>query len=109
MQEQLRVFTRALHTPLQQKRQSGGDEIDGQEDQEVESEALKAAGIGAFRVEIPRGQVFKRAEQKHDVDKRRDQRQQNLKNNNVGQRDPAQAAAFADGCAVLPYRLKNAK
>src|SRR3954463_7869980 len=109
VQQKLRVFSRAFHAALQQKRQCRRNEINGQKDGEIKSQAFNAACVRAFRVEITSGSVFQQAKQKHNVNKRRHQRQHDLENNDVGQCNPAQAAAAANGSAMFPYGLQNAK
>ena len=70
--------------PLQSEGYGRGDEINHHEQREVNYQPLEAGRIGRFRMEIFVDEVGRRSHDKHDVDERRNQRQQDLEDDHVG-------------------------
>ena len=109
MQQQLEVFPAARFTALQKKRESRCYEINGQENNEEERQLLKTARVRTFRMEVAFQYELQCPKDKHQVNERREQRQDDLKDNNVGQSDPAQAATLTDCLSMFPHGLQNPK
>ena len=98
---------------LEQERERAGQDVDDQEAEEEEDGAFDVCGrpdlrkVRDFLAERPQNQ---RAEE-HQVDDRRNQRQSELEDENVGQRDPAERAVFRteERVAVFPESLQRAE
>ena len=54
-------------------------------------------------------EIVERAHCKHQIDKRRDQGQQNLENDDIRKSNPAQNAFAGERAAVFPDRLQNSE
>src|ERR1035437_9754159 len=109
MAQQEEVAFSAGPLPFQREGDGRCNEINHHEQCEVHDQALKAGRVSRFRMEIPVDEVSRRSHHKHDVNKRRDQRQQDLEDDHVGYRYPAQRSLLFHRRAVLPHRLHNAK
>ncbi len=109
MEQQPRVALAGRMLALQHECQRRRDEVDHQERQEERQQLVKAGGAGRLRMEVPVDEVVDDSGDEHQVDQRRDQRQQYLENQDVGQREQAHGAALADGGLVLEDRLQDAE
>ena len=94
---------------FERERQRGGGEVDHQEGEEEGQQLQQAGGRGGFGVEVFVDQVVDDAEDEHQVDERGDQWQQDLKDEDVRQREEAHGAAVANGAAMLPDGLQDAE
>src|SRR5215469_16277732 len=83
------ILAPSLVPPFQEEGEGGSNEVNDQENHEEQQQLLKAAGVVALGMEITHGQVIAGAEHEHEVDRRREQRQHDLKDNDIGQREPA--------------------
>src|ERR1022692_2366862 len=106
-QEEVAFSARLL--PLEREGNGRSDEIDHHEQREVHYQAMKAGRVRRFGMEIFADEVRRRSYDKHDVNKRRDQRQQDLEDDHVGYRCPAQRSLLLYRGPVLPYRLHDAE
>src|SRR5579884_3550414 len=92
---------------FQRKGQRRGDKVNHQKREEVNQQLLKARRAGRRRMKVLVPPVLQRACRKHDVNKGRDQRQQNLENNNIWQCKQAHRAIRAEGVLVLEDSLQD--
>ena len=94
---------------LEQEGQAGGHEVNEEEAEKKGEELVEAGRGGGVRMEVAVDDVMEDAENKHEVDERRDEGQKNLEDQNVGQGEEAHGAAVADGELVFVERLEDAE
>src|SRR5262245_31507101 len=109
VEQQMGIFALSLLSTLQEKSQRGCHEVNEQKDSKKEQQALETAGVRTFRMEVPVRQISQGPKQEHQVNGRRQQRKNDLENDDVGQGNPAEAAAPADCGSMFPDRLQYAK
>src|ERR1017187_8340404 len=95
---------------LQGEGDDGGDEVDEQEHEEEQQQLIEAGGVGRLGVEVfVPDEVLERTDDEHDVDEGRDQGQQDLEDEDVGQGDESERAFAGKGRAVLPDGLEDSE
>src|SRR5205823_3407885 len=77
--------------------------INHQERSEKQHQPLKARWIRGFRVIELLNEIPNRTDRKHQINKRRDQRQNNLENEDIRQCYPAQYTLSTECRTMLPY------
>ena len=107
MAKQPWVFFIVGTPPLQRKRNRRREKVDNEECKEEQHQFVEAGGIGRVRMEVLLHEIPDRAHGKHDVDHRRHQRQQNLENPNIWQRNPPQRTFAGHDAAMLVDRLQD--
>ncbi len=95
--------------PLQAEGQGRSDEVDDQKGQEEGQQLLEVRGIGRLRMEVAVKQVVHHARDKHQVNKRRDQRQQDLEDQDIGQGKQSHRLVLEKRSLVLVHRLQRAE
>src|SRR5208282_4057437 len=87
VEEQPAVALVGRMAALQAEGDRRGNEVDEQEGSEVSQKLFKAGRGGGLGVVVQVDKVMDNAGNEHQVDERRDQRQQHLEDENVGQRE----------------------
>src|ERR1039458_8151 len=95
--------------PLQREGYGRCDEINHHEQCEVHYQLVEIGRIGRLGLPVLVDEVDGGAGDEHDVDERRNQRQQDLEDDHVGYRDPAESSFLLHRRAVLPHRLHDAE
>ena len=80
-----------------------------QEGEEEAEQLVEAGGGGGLGVEVLVDEVVDDAGDEHEVDERREERQQDLEDEDVGQGEEAHGAVLGDGAAVLEDGLQDAE
>src|ERR1035437_1883270 len=101
--QQEEVAFSAWLLPLQREGNGRSDEINHHEQREEHYQALKAGRIRRFGMEIFIDEVGRRSHHKHDVNERRNQRQQDLEDDHVRYRCPSESSLLLHRRAVLPH------
>ena len=70
---------------------------------EEHNQSQDAGRVGRFRVEVFLHEVPECAHDKHDINQRRNQRQDDLKNHDVRQSDPTEHTFAGKRSAMLPH------
>src|SRR6202041_381540 len=107
--EQPRVLARFGLAPFEGEGDRGGDEIDHQESDEEDQQALEARRIGGIRMEIILDEIPGHAGDKHHVNERRDEGKQNLEDEDVRKRHDPQRAFARENAFVLENGLQNSE
>src|ERR1019366_6062253 len=84
-------------------------EVNEQEADKVDQQLLKVGGRSCLRVVVAIDEVVNDTGQKHEVDEGRDQRQQHLKNKDIGQGEQPHGLVADKGGAMLPDGLECSK
>ena len=92
---------------LQQESQQRRHKIDQHESQKIDHQLVHRRRARRLRMEVPVHQILNHAPCKHDVDERRHQRQQDLKDQNVRQREEPHRPIRPRRRAMLEHRLQN--
>ena len=108
MEEQPAVALAGGVFALEAEGEGRGDEVDDQEGEE-EGEELEAGRGGGLGVEVLVDEVMDDAGEEHEVDQRREEGQQDLEDEDVGQGEEAHGAVVGDGATVLEDGLQNAE
>ena len=94
---------------LEREGECGGGEVDDEEREEEDEQLDEVGGAGGLGVEVLVDEVVDDAGDEHEVDERRDERKQDLEDEDVGQREEAHGAAVANGGFVLVEGLQDAE
>src|SRR5436305_5568727 len=103
------IFFHAGLAALQRKGNERGDEVSDEKDDEEQRQLFNAGGVAGEGMRMLVNEVPEDAGKKHEVNGGGDDRQENLKDHNVRQSNPAQHAFATEGGAVLPHCLQNSE
>src|SRR6185437_5785442 len=89
--------------------EGGCGEVDDEESAEEDEQFDEVGGAGGLGMEVLVDEVVNDTGDEHEVDERRDERKQDLEDEDVGQGEETHRAAVANGGLVLVEGLKDAK
>src|SRR3984957_20908477 len=95
--------------PLQAEGQGRSNEVDNQEGEKEGQQLLEVRRVGRLGVEVAVNQVVHHARDKHQIDERRNQRQQDLEDQDVGQGKQPHRLVPEKRSLVLVDRLQRAE
>ncbi len=95
--------------PFEREGEGGGGEVDEQEGEEEDQQLVEAVRGAALGMEVLVDEVVDDAGDEHEVDERRDERQKDLEDEDVGQCEEAHGAVLANGATMLADRLQDAE